>query len=67
MRLADDGLGACGSRVRQNIHGQCGHATDPLSAERRTLHTGTDLLTDKRIARILTLSTAEAPVAVEAD
>ncbi|WP_459976181.1 transposase, partial [Nocardioides pyridinolyticus] len=39
---------------------------DPLYSARRTLHTGTDLLTDKQAARLRALFADEAHVEVEA-
>ncbi len=48
VRLAGDALDRCRRRVQQAIHGHRGYQGDPLYAARRTLHTGADLLTDKR-------------------
>ena len=53
-------------RVQQAIHGHRGRKGDPLYAARRTLHTGTDLLTDKQQNRLATLFSADEHVEVEA-
>jgi transposase len=47
VRLAGDALDECRRRVQQDLHGHRGRTGDPLYASRRTLHTGTGLLTDK--------------------
>ena len=47
-RLAGDALDLCRRRVQQDTCGHRGRKTDPLYAARRTLHTGSDLLTDKQ-------------------
>ena len=47
VRLAGDALDKCRRRIQQDLHGHRGRAGDPLYSARRTLHTGTDLLTDK--------------------
>ena len=66
VRLAGDALDRCRRRVQQAIHGHRGHKSDPLYAARRTLHTGTDLLTDKQKDRLVTLFATDAHVEVEA-
>jgi len=43
-----------------------GRKGDPLYTARRTLHTGTDLLTDQQCARLTALSAAEEHIEVEA-
>ena len=64
-RLAGDALDRCRRRVQQDLHGHRGLAGDPLYRARRTLHTGTDLLTDRQRARIAALFAEEDHVAVE--
>jgi len=56
VRLAGDALDDCRRRVQQQVHGRRGRAGDPLHAARRTLHTGTDLLTGKQQTRLDALS-----------
>ena len=53
-------------RVQQDIHAHRGRKSDPLYSARRTLHTGTDLLTDKQKQRLETLFAADEHVEVEA-
>jgi transposase len=65
VRLAGDGLGECRRRVQQDLHGHRGRVGDPLFKARRTLHTGSDLLTDKQKARIETLFGTDEHVEVE--
>jgi transposase len=65
VRLAGDGLDECRRRVQQNLHGHRGRVGDPLFKARRTLHTGSDLLTDKQKARIETLFGTDEHVQVE--
>jgi transposase len=48
VRLAGDALDQCRRRVQQATCGHRGRKGDPLYAARRTLHTGSDLLTDKQ-------------------
>ena len=50
VRLAGDALDKCRRRIQQDLHGHRGRAGDPLYSARRTLHTGTSLLTDKQKA-----------------
>ena len=52
VRLAGDALDRCRRRVQQELHGHRGRAGDPLYRARRTLHTGADLLTDRRRERL---------------
>ncbi|MCK6212770.1 ISL3 family transposase [Georgenia sp. EYE_87] len=66
VRLAGDALDQCRRRVQQDIHGHRGRKGDPLYAARRTLHTGTDLLTSKQSQRLHDLFTSDTHVAVEA-
>src|SRR3712207_1148361 len=42
------------------------HTGDPLYRARRTLHTGSDLLTDKQVARLAALFNSDEHVQVEA-
>jgi transposase len=51
VRLAGDALDQCRRRVQQHLHGHRGRKNDPLYRARRTLHTGSDLLTEKQQAR----------------
>jgi transposase len=66
VRLAGDALDECRRRVQQAIHGHRGRKGDPLYAARRTLHTGTDLLTDKQKQRLADLFAVDEHVEVEA-
>ncbi len=66
VRLAGDALDQCRRRVQQELHGHRGHSRDPLYRARRTLHTGSDLLTDKQRARLTALFTVDDHVEVEA-
>ncbi|MFH5821210.1 ISL3 family transposase [Georgenia sp. AZ-5] len=66
VRLAGDALDQCRRRVQQHTRGRRGRKGDPLYAARRTLHTGTDLLTDKQKQRLEDLFDGDAHVAVEA-
>ncbi|GAA3515272.1 ISL3 family transposase [Georgenia daeguensis] len=66
VRLAGDALDQCRRRVQQNIHGHRGRKGDPLYAARRTLHTGTDLLSERQKQRLDRLFAGDAHVAVEA-
>ena len=66
VRLAGDALDRCRRRVQQDLHGSRGRKGDPLYAARRTLHTGSDLLTDKQAARLTALFAIEEHVEVEA-
>jgi transposase len=66
VRLAGDALDHCRRRVQQELHGHRGRKDDPLYRARRTLHTGTDLLTDKQHQRLTALFGVEEHVQVEA-
>jgi len=50
---------------KQDLHGHRGRAGDPLYSARRTLHTDTDLLTDKQKNRLDALFADDDHVAVE--
>jgi transposase len=52
VRLGGNALDDCRRRVQQTLHGHRGLKTDPLYNARRTLHTGTDLLSDKQHQRL---------------
>ncbi len=65
VRLGGDALDRCRRRVQQNLHGHRGRKDDPLYSARRTLHTGSDLLTGKQIARLETLFAVDEHVEVE--
>ena len=66
VRLAGDALDRCRRRVQQDLHGHRGRSNDPLYRARRTLHTGTDLLTDRQQQRLTALFAVEEHVQVEA-
>jgi transposase len=66
VRLAGDALDRCRRRVQQDLHGHRGRKNDPLYRARRTLHTGTDLLTDRQRQRLNALFAAEEHVQIEA-
>ena len=66
VRLAGDALDRCRRRVQQATLHHRGHASDPLYAARRTLHTGTGLLTSKQRDRLTNLFAADEHVEVEA-
>ncbi|GMA23471.1 hypothetical protein GCM10025864_12300 [Luteimicrobium album] len=66
VRLAGDALDRCRRRVQQDLHRHRGRAGDPLYRARRTLHTGTDLLTDKQRIRLEALFAVDEHAAVEA-
>ena len=55
VKLAGDALDEVRRRVQQETTGHRGRAKDPLYRARRTLHTGTSLLTTKQQARIVRL------------
>ena len=65
VRLAGDALDKCRRRIQQHLHGHRGRTGDPLYSARRTLHTGTSLLTDKQKARLDALFADDAHAAVE--
>jgi transposase len=66
VRLAGDALDRCRRRVQQATIGHRGHAGDPLYSARRTLQTGTGLLTSKQRDRLTSLFAADEHVEVEA-
>ena len=66
IRLAGDALDETRRRVQQATTGHRGRKGDPLYAARRTLHTGSDLLTDRQRARLEALFAVEEHVEVEA-
>lgn len=66
VRLAGDALDRCRQRVQQDTLGHRGRAGDPLYTVRRTLHTGSSLLTSKQSARLNTVFEAPEHVEVEA-
>lgn len=66
VRLAGDALDQCRRRVQLAIHGHRGFKDDPLYKARRTLHTGSGLLTDRQIDRLNQLFAHDAHVEVEA-
>jgi transposase len=65
VRLAGDALDRCRRRVQQQLHGHRGFKDDPLYRARRTLHTGTDLLTDRQHDRLEALFAVDEHAAVE--
>lgn len=65
VRLAGDALDRCRRRTQQHLHGHRGRAGDPLYSARRTLHTGTSLLTAKQKARLDALFADDQHVQVE--
>ena len=65
VRLAAEALDVCRRRVQQDIHGHRGRAGDPLYTARRTLTTGSDLLTERQQARLTALFRAEEHGEVE--
>jgi len=66
VRLAGDALDRCRRRVQQDTHGHRGRTGDPLYRARRTLHTGTDLLTDTQRTRLSALFAGDDHVQVQA-
>ena len=66
VRLAGDALDECRRRVQQDTRGHRGRTGDPLYAARRTLHTGTDLLTDTQQQRLESLFAGDEHARVEA-
>ncbi|MEZ5088026.1 MAG: transposase [Tessaracoccus sp.] len=65
VRLAGEALDKCRRRVQQQVHGHRGRKGDPLYGARRTLSTGTDLLTPKQQARLTKLFADENHAEVE--
>jgi transposase len=66
VRLAGDALDQCRRRVQQVTCGHRGRKGDPLSATRRTLHTGAALLTENQQARLEALCAVSEHVEAEA-
>lgn len=66
VRLAGDALDRCRRRVQLAIHGHRGRESNSPYTARRTLHTGTDLLTDNQKDRLATLFASDAHVEAEA-
>lgn len=66
VRLAGDALDQCRRRVQLAIHGHRGFKHDPLYQSRRTLHTGSGLLTVRQIDRLNRLFADDGHVEVEA-
>lgn len=66
VRLAGDALDQCRRRVQLVIHGHRGYQDDPLYKSRRTLHTGSGLLTDRQCDRLRRLFADDQHVEVEA-
>lgn len=66
VRLAGDALDQCRRRVQQASCGHRGRKGNPLYAARRTLHTGSDLLTDKQRQRLTALFADDEHAGVEA-
>ena len=66
VRLAGHGLEQCRRRVQLATTGHRGRAGDPLYSARRTLSTGSDLLTDKQLQRITALFADDAHLEVQA-
>jgi transposase len=65
VRLGGEALDDCRRRVQQATLGHRGRRGDPLYGARRTLHTGTKLLTTKQHQRLDTLFADDAHVEVE--
>ena len=65
VRLAGDALDDCRRRIQQKLHKRRGRKDDPLYKTRRTLHTGTKLLTDRQCERLSALFDREKHAAVE--
>ena len=65
VRLAGDALDDCRRRIQQKLHKRRGRKDDPLYKTRRTLHTGTKLLTERQCERLSALFEREKHVAVE--
>ena len=66
VRLAGDALDRCRRRVQQATLGHRGRTGDPLYSARRTLHTGTGLLTTRQRDRLTSLFAGDDHVEVEA-
>ncbi|MGP9843127.1 ISL3 family transposase [Brachybacterium sp. 107] len=66
VRLAGDALDDCRRRIQQKLHKRRGRKDDPLYRTRRTLHTGTKLLTERQCERLSALFAHHPHAAVEA-
>lgn len=66
VRLAGDALDDCRRRIQQKLHKRRGQKDDPLYKARRTLHTGTSLLTERQCERLSVLFAQAEHAAVEA-
>jgi transposase len=66
VRLAGDALDRCRRRVQQATLHHRGRNSDPLYSARRTLHTGTGLLSSKQHDRLTNLFAGDEHVEVEA-
>ena len=66
VSLAGDKLDECRRRLQQAITGRRGRAEDPLYRARRTLRTGTGLLTDTQAKRLEALFTDQRHAPVQA-
>ncbi len=65
VQLVGRGLEHCRQRVQQATRGHRGRRGDPLYANRRTLLTGQDLLTDWQCEQLMALFTDDAHIEVE--
>lgn len=66
VKLAGEAVEKCRQRVQQATCGHRGRRGDPLYQARRTMMTGTDLLTDKQADRLTALFNDDEHVEVEA-
>lgn len=66
VRLGGEALDDCRRRTQQATLGHRGRRGDPLYGARRTLQTGTGLLTSRQHERLDTLFTGDAHVEVQA-
>ncbi|MFZ2259699.1 MAG: transposase [Luteococcus japonicus] len=66
IRLAGDALDVSRRRVQVSLHGSRGRKHHPLHQNRRTLHAGADLLTDKQQGRLDALFADDRHVEFEA-
>lgn len=66
VRLAGEALDDCRRRVQQQTHGHRGRKGDPLYSCRRTLHTGTKLLSVRQWKRTTALFDSDDHAEVEA-
>ncbi len=65
VRLARDALDQCRRRVQLQVHSHRGFKDDPLYKSRRTLHTGSGLLTDRQTDRLNRLFADDRHVEVD--